>query len=187
LSEVDVIQRLQTGDRAAFSLLYRTHAQTAIRTAFLITRNKPAAEDAVQEAFVQVIRTIARLRNAAAFRPWFYRIVINTAKRLSRNTNRSRPFDLDRHDQIDLTALSPDEAAIGSEEIDAVRQAIAGLNAAHREVIILRYYTDLSEEEIAVALGVPVGTTKSRLHRARAALHDHLESRGPTEYTGQEG
>jgi RNA polymerase sigma-70 factor (ECF subfamily) len=175
LSEAEAVQRLQAGDRTAFSLLYSAYAETAVRTAFLITRNQPAAEDAVQEAFVQVIRSVSTLRDAAAFRPWFYRIVVNIAKRLSRNGHRSLPLDLNTHDQIDLTALSPDEAAIGTEEIDAVRQAIAELNAAHREVIILRYYTRLSEEELAVALGVPVGTTKSRLHRARAALHERLE------------
>jgi RNA polymerase sigma-70 factor (ECF subfamily) len=176
LNEIDVVRRLQAGDRSALSLVSSTYAEAAIRTAFLITRNRAAAEDAVQDAFVQVIRSVSTLRDPASFRPWFYRIVVNASKRLARNSNRSLPFDFTTHDQIDLSALSPDEAAIGTEEIDSLRLAVAELNAAHREVIILRYYTGLPEEEMAVALGVPIGTIKSRLHRAREALHERLES-----------
>jgi RNA polymerase sigma-70 factor (ECF subfamily) len=155
--------------------LYSLYAEAAIRTAFLVTRNRAAAEDAVQEAFVQVIRSVSTLRDPASFRPWFYRIVINVAKRLSRSTNRSLSLDLLTHDQVDLSALSPDESAIGIEEIQLVRAAVADLNEAHREVIILRYYTGLSDDEMAVTLGVPIGTIKSRLHRAREALHERLE------------
>jgi RNA polymerase sigma-70 factor (ECF subfamily) len=156
-------------------LVYGTYAEAAIRTAFLITRNKAAAEDAVQEAFVQVIRSISTLRDPASFRPWFYRIVVNAAKRLSRNANRSLPLDLEIHNHIDLSVLPPDEAAIGIEEIQMLRSAVNDLNEAHREAIILRYYTGLSDEEIAQTLGVPSGTVKSRLHRAREALHERLE------------
>ena len=174
LSEIEAVRRLQAGDRSALNLLYCSFAEAAIRTAFLITRSKAAAEDAVQEAFVQVIRNAPTLRDPASFRPWFYRIVVNSAKRLSRNTSRLVPFDTE-HAMVDLTALSPEEAAIGFEEINMVRAAIALLNDVHRETIILRYYTDLSEEEIAQAVGVPTGTVKSRLNRAREALRERLQ------------
>jgi RNA polymerase sigma factor (sigma-70 family) len=171
-----VIRLLQAGDRSAVGLLYATHAEAAIRTAFMITRDRAAAEDVVQEAFVQVIRGVSTLRDPASFRPWFYRIVVNVAKRLSRKTNRSLPLDLPLHDQADLSSLSPDEAAIGLEEIQLVRLAIADLTEAHREVVILRYYTNLSEEETAETLGVPIGTVKSRLHRARESLYKWIDA-----------
>ena len=174
MSETEAVRRLQAGDRSALNLLYSTYAEAAIRTAFLITRSKTVAEDAVQEAFVQVIRTVPTLRDPASFRPWFYRIVVNSAKRLSRNISRSFPLDLE-YAKVDLTALSPDEAAIGIEEIQMVRAAINDLNQAHREAVILRYYTDLSEDEIAQSLGVPSGTVKSRLHRAKEVLRERLE------------
>ncbi|MFZ5824367.1 MAG: RNA polymerase sigma factor [Bacillota bacterium] len=176
MSETEAVRRLQAGDRSALNLLYSTYAEAAIRTAFLITRSKAVAEDAVQEAFVQVIRTVPTLRDPASFRPWFYRIVVNSAKRLSRNISRSLPLDLE-YTKVDLTALSPDEAAIGIEEIQMVRAAINDLNQAHREAVILRYYTDLSEDEIAQSLGVPSGTVKSRLHRAKEVLRERLEGK----------
>lgn len=175
MSEIEAVRRLQAGDRSALNFLYSTYAEAAIRTAFLITRSRAAAEDAVQEAFVQIIRSASTLRAPASFRPWFYRIVVNAAKRLSRYTNRSLPLDLQESALVDLSALSPDEAAIGHEEIQLLRAAIADLSEAHREAIILRYYTGLSEAEIAETLGVPNGTVKSRLHRAKEALHERIE------------
>lgn len=174
--EVEAVRRLQSGDRSALDDLYTAYAEPAARTAYLITRNRAAAEDVVQEAFIQVLRNIPALRHPGSFRPWFYRIVVNTAKRLSRNSTRSLPTDLTRHDHIDLSALSPDEAAIGIEEIQLVRWAVAELGEVHREVIVLRYYTGLSEEEIAETLRVPPGTVKSRLYRAREALLERLQS-----------
>lgn len=175
MSEVDhAVLRLQAGDRSALNVLYQIYAEAAIRTAFLITRDKPAAEDAVQEAFVQVIRNAHGLRDPAAFRPWFFRIVVNAAKRLARKGRRSVPLEPGRHDPVDLSALSPDERAIGTEELEMLRVAIGGLSEAHREVIILRYFTGLSEEEMAGVLGLPGGTVKSRLHRAREVLEARL-------------
>lgn len=184
LSEIEVVRRLQAGDRSALNLLYSTYAEAAIRTAFLITRSKAVAEDAVQEAFVQVIRNAPTLRDPASFRPWFYRIVVNSAKRLSRNISRSVRLDRE-YAKVDLTALSPNEVAIGIEEIQMVRAAIADLNEAHREAVILRYYTDLSEDEIAQSLGVPSGTVKSRLHRAKEVLRERLE--GTTRFPRRAG
>lgn len=170
MSEVEAaVRRLQAGDRLALTPLYHLHAESAIRTAYLITRNKATAEDAVHEAFVQVIRTISSLRDPAAFRPWFYRIVINAAKRLSRRRWFAPAFM--------APEASPEEKVIGTEEIEAVQAALADLPALHREVLILRYYADLSEAEIAEALGIAAGTVKSRLHRAKEALEARLRSR----------
>lgn len=170
LGEVEqAVLRLQAGDRLALTPLYSAYAEAALRTAFLITRNRATAEDAVQEAFVQVLRNISALRDPAAFRPWFYRIVVNAARRLSRKKKVPVPPEL-------TSPESPDEALIGSEEAAAVRLAVAQLNEAHREVITLRYYTELSEAEIAQVLGVPPGTVKSRLHRAKEALHERLSA-----------
>jgi len=177
LSEEQAVLRLQRGDQSALTPLYNQYAESALRTAFLITRSRAAAEDAVQDAFVQVIRNIGALRSPAAFRPWFYRIVINTAKRSARNSGRSISLEVGPLNQADLTALSPEEAALSLEQIQAVRVAIAQLNDMHREIITLKYYTQLSEEEIAGALSIPPGTVKSRLFRAREALQQLLATR----------
>lgn len=173
MDERSWVQRLQSGDRSALGPLYTAYASRAIRTAFLITRNRAAAEDAVQEAFVQVLRTIGSLRDLGAFRPWFYRILVNAAKRSTRRAWRILPLAQPQEERTDL-GPSPDEVAIGLEESAQVRAALASLPESQREILVLRYYTDLSEAEIAEALGVPAGTVKSRLHRAREALAARL-------------
>lgn len=94
MSEVEsAVRRLQAGERQALTPLYTAYAEPALRTAFLITRNRATAEDAVHEGFVQVLRSIGSLRDPGAFRPWFYRIVVNAAKRLARA--RRQPASLD--------------------------------------------------------------------------------------------
>lgn len=187
MSEDTWIQRLQTGDRSALGPLYAAYATTAIRTAFLITRHQAAAEDAVQEAFVQVLRSVGSLRDPAVFRPWFYRIVVNAAKRAARNSYRAVPTAQPLGEQVDLTTARPEEAVIGLEEVEQVRSAIAALPEAHREILVLRYYTDLSEAEITQTLGVPAGTVKSRLHRAREALAARLKRAGSQPSTDKGG
>jgi RNA polymerase sigma factor (sigma-70 family) len=174
LSETDAVERLKRGDRAALNDLYTTYAHPAVRIAFSVTGSEAAAEDAVQEAFIQVIRSVSTLRDPASFRPWFYRIVVNAAKRLSRNTFRSIPLELGRHDRSDPSAITPDEAVVEAEEIKLLWAAITELDEAHRVPIVLRYFIKLSEHEIAEILRIPAGTVKSRLHTARKTLHQRL-------------
>lgn len=177
LDEAEAVRRLQSGDRTAFDHLYGAYAAPAIRTAYLITRHQTAAEDAVQEAFVQVLRNISRLRAVTSFRPWFYQIVVNAARRLVRSGGHQLvPLDLANHDKADLTSPAPDEVALTAEEAERLRTAIAQLNEAYRVPVILRYFTGLSEQEVAHALGLPQGTVKSRLHTARRRLLASLES-----------
>lgn len=165
------------GNPSALDALYAAYATPAIRTAYLITRDRAAAEDAVQEAFLQVLRNGPSLRDPAAFRPWFYRIVVNAAKRMARAPVRPvLPLDLTSHDRSDPTSPQPDEAVLAAEEAALVRAAIGDLHDAHRVPLILRYYTALSDEEIAQALELPVGTVKSRLFNARKALQERLDA-----------
>lgn len=179
LDVAESVRRLQQGDRSAFDELYAAYARPAIRTAYLITRSQAAAEDAVQEAFVQVLRKISSLREVTAFRPWFYQIVVNAARRLAgKGTVDWVPLDLENHDKADATLPAPDEIAIIGEEAELLRAAINELNEWHRVPVYLRYFTGLSEQEIAQALGLPQGTVKSRLHNARRMLHERLEGGG---------
>lgn len=176
LHEAEAVRRLASGDQSAFDELYQAYAHAAVRTAYLITRSESAAEDAVHEAFVQVLRNIGSLRDGAAFRPWFYRILINAAKRMARTGPAQLvSLDLEKHDQSDPTVPSPDELAVRSDEVDQVRRLIGTLDEAHREPVYLRYFAGLSEQEIAEALDVPPGTVKSRLHNARKMLEKRLE------------
>lgn len=174
LDEIELLQRCQGRDFAAFEALYQLYHQRALRTAYLLTRNKPAAEDAVQETFIQIWRGIGTLRETGAFRAWFYKILLATVHRLGKKQRGVVTLPL--FDTPDLNAPVPEEYAEYEAELQELRRAIARLPDTHRIPLVLRYYSRLTDEEIAVALGIPPGTVKSRLHHARKSIQQSLSS-----------
>lgn len=172
-----LVRRLQQGDVSALDPLYTAYSKAASRTAYLITYSHTAAEDAVHDAFVEVLRNVSALRNPDHFRAWFYRIVINKAKRQVRpHSVHLVPLDLDHHEMADQSLVPPDEAVLATEEVSLLWEAVEGLDEMYRIPIVLRYYTRLSDVEIAETMEVPVGTVKSRLSYARKLLHQQLSS-----------
>lgn len=178
MDETQLVQRLQAGDESAFEALYRRYIHQAVRTAYLVTRNQQTAEDVAQEAFVQVLRKAWSLRDPSGFRSWFYAILLNAARRSMRKGRGwfMLPFDLVRRERPDELGPAPHEALTGTEESAAVRRGLALLPQSHREPLILRYHAELTEPEIAQAMGLPLGTVKSRLHHARQKLQRLLEA-----------
>lgn len=152
---------------------------SSVRTAYLILGHRLDAEDAVQESFLRAWKFRDSLQGAASFKPWFYRVVVNTCnsklrKEIPHRDNRS-DFDelvgLAVHDEVDSRVAQTQ---------DVVR-ALHDLPSHLRIVVVLRYYADLSEREIASAIGRQPGTVKSRLHEARRRLAEHpaLQSEPP--------
>ncbi len=145
-------------------------------TALAILGDPSAAEDAVQEANLRSLRHSDRYDAAAPFYPWFYRILKNHCLDLLR---RRRPQARDAAGVIgSIPSPSPgaDEALMVTQRHAALRRAMLGIGEGHREVLGLRHFQELSYEEIAEVLGVPMGTVMSRLYRARRALQDALEA-----------
>jgi len=143
----------------------------SFRTACLILGNRSDAEEAVQEAFLRAWRFRLSLAPGSDIRPWLYRVVVNTcnSKLRSEIPHRDR-----RAGDGDLEGLAsgvdaPADVALSG---DIVR-ALAALPVHLRVVVVLRYYADLSEREIATAIGRRPGTVKSRLHEARRLLAQH--------------
>lgn len=140
------------------------------RTAVVLLRNAADAEDAVQEAFLRVWRFRDSLRNRADYRPWLYRVLVNTCYSSLRREIRHR----DRRASADALESVPqgDRVTLVDARHD-IDRALADLTVDLRTVVLLRYFADLSEREIAIATGRPVGTVKSRLveARRRIALH----------------
>ena len=158
---------------------------TSFRTACLILGNRADAEEAVQEAFLRAWRFRTSLAPGSDVRPWLYRVVVNTCNsklrtEIPHRDHRTGDGDLDR------LAAAGDGPAHVEQSGDLVR-ALQSLAVHLRVVIVLRYYADLSEREIATAIGRRPGTVKSRLHEARRllALHPALRSvddlGGPTD------
>jgi RNA polymerase sigma-70 factor (ECF subfamily) len=168
-----LVLRAQAGDAAAFEELIREH-QARLRL-FLHKMVPGHADDLAQEVWLDAFRDLPRLSDPAAFTPWLYRVARNRAYRhLRRRTPAPSSFDQQR---------VPDESANGQpdftpDDAAAVHAALDRLTPEHREVLLLRFIEDMSYDDIAAATGVPVGTVRSRLHNAKAALRTIIETEG---------
>lgn len=175
VDESDLVERAKRGDVDAYGELVTRYQDLAQRTAYVITRDAGAAEDAAQEGFVKAYRALGRFRAGAPLRPWLLRIVANEA------LNRAKAAS--RHPQVDLAVVeakaadpegSPESAALASERREMLLRAINEMREDDRIVIAYRYFFDLSEAEMAESLGIARGTVKSRLSRALARLRERL-------------
>ena len=143
----------------------------SFRTACLILGNRHDAEEAVQEAFLRAWRFRASLGTGADVRPWLYRVVVNTCNSKLRQ---EIPHRERRTLDGDLATISlVEDAPSGVASSRDLVKALQDLPTHLRVVVVLRYYADLSEREIAIAIGRRQGTVKSRLHEARRLLAEH--------------
>ena len=168
MTEELAIARSQDGDRDAFRYLVERYKDVLYGTACLMTDSRAYAEDHVQEALFSAWRGIREFRKGRPFRPWLLRILVNVV--LSHQRRRSvstlgRGEDDRRGEATDLA-----EAAATQEDWRALRSALAGLSAEHRQVIVLRYFAGLNTSEIAQSLNVTESTVRSRLHHALGNL-----------------
>jgi RNA polymerase sigma-70 factor (sigma-E family) len=159
----------QAGDLV--SRLYQAHALTLVRMARLLLRDQPSAEDVVQDAFLGLYRALPGLSDPEDILPYLRTAVINR----SRSVLRSRQRALLRRVQHEPPASSAESAALLGEDRQAVLAAVTRLPRRAREVLVLRYYLDLSDQEIAAALGVSRGTVSSTASRGLAALARDLK------------
>jgi RNA polymerase sigma-70 factor (ECF subfamily) len=150
----------------------------SVRTAYLILGNRLDAEDAVQEAYLRAWKFRSSLEDESSFKPWLYRVVVNSCNSKLRTEIPHR----DRRSSADHleTVVSNDDLTTRLALSHDVFRAISALPAHLRIVVVLRYYADLSEQEIAIAIGRQPGTVKSRLHEARRRLADHPALRSET-------
>lgn len=181
MNEHGAIARLKRGDIDGLETLMQLHQVRAVRTAFLITRDRALAEDVVQAAFVRVYERITQFDPERAFEPWLLRIVTNDAVKVA--TRRERFVPLHAPGDVEQTLADlfsnnqpgPDAAAEAAELQQAVWTALGQLPPNQRAVIVRRYYLDMSETEMADDLDVPQGTIKSRLRAARQRLRTLLQ------------
>lgn len=165
----DIINRLKSGDKSAFAELYGKYIRYAYGTAFLIVKDQSMASDICQDSFIKVYENISKFRDGLAFKPWFYRIIVNEAMRLTRRLMRL-PKPTDTIPEIPSHHSVPESAALRKELQVEMKKALDKLPEKLRVVLVLRYYTELTEEEIANTLQIPPGTVKSRLNRGRERL-----------------
>ncbi|MCY4109571.1 MAG: sigma-70 family RNA polymerase sigma factor [Chloroflexi bacterium] len=172
MTDEQAILRCQDGEREAFRYLVERYKDVLYGTALLMMRNPTLAEEQVQEAFLAAWRGIKGFRPGRPFKPWVVRILVNKIVSL-RRTRTLPTVPLEQQDPPE-DVPQPAEAVEAQLDRQAIRQALARLTPDHREVIVLRYFADLTVPELAETIGVPLGTAKSRLHRALGNLRDEL-------------
>ncbi len=182
-----LLRRLQARDEQAFRDLIDGHRDKVYNICYRMLGNKHEAEDVAQEVFITVFKTISSFRGDSKLSTWLYRIAVNHSKNRIRYLARRHDRDREELDETGNAAsgsiggggpASPDRA-LEEQQLEAVvREAIHSLDDDHRVVVVLRDLEDLSIEEVCEITGLPDGTVKSRLHRARLVLRKKLQQHG---------
>jgi len=167
----DLVSAARAGDGDAFMELVRIETPEAFRLTLAILRNPADAEDALQEAFVHAWRELPSLRDADRWSAWLRRLVVTAAMDVGRRKKTSRIVPLGLHEPPPAP-----ESSAGLAERDEIMRAMCYLDADDRALLALRYVHDLELPDVAATLGIPLGTAKSRLHRALARIRKQLEN-----------
>ena len=184
-SDEELARKAQGGDREAFAALVRAYEQPIYHLAYrLAGGDVEEARDLAQEIFVRAYTRLESYDAARPFFPWLYRLGVNYGlnhRRQQRTHSTVRLSEVHRRDEGDDVDLEIADQTRGPEELSELGEAQAEVNAAiarlphdYRAVIALRYGADLDYEEIAATLGIPLGTVKTRLFRAKEALRREL-------------
>ena len=178
MDEEELITLSQQGDQDSFRALMERYRPTLVKTSYLTTRDSEAAQDVVQETLVRVWRGLPSYKPRGSFRAWLIKILMNQARRQYRR-KLTPTVPLAAAAEMPSNSESPDDAAQRQEQHEQVREALELLTNDHREVVILRYFSELTVPEIAQALSCREGTVKSRLSRAQSHLKQVLSEDSP--------
>ncbi len=169
-----LVLHCQDGDAAALKSLIERWQPRLTRLAWRLTADRESAHDIVQDAWLSIVRGLSRLDDPASFRAWAYRIVKNKcADWVRRRVVRREAAEEIRETAVD--AANDERCESESDEVDALRQALAAMPDEQRAILSLHYLDGMLLAEIAMVFGVPLGTVKSRLHHARSKLKQTLE------------
>ncbi len=179
MDEQTAIQRLKAGDISGLEYLVLRHQVKALRTANLITRDLPLAEDVVQECFLRLPRTIHSFDQHRPFEPWFMRSVVHAAVRAAQRSAKNIQIGSETDENWFERLLGQGQSAEAEvEELEFQRQvldALQKLSPRQRAVLVQRYFLGWSEKEMTAGLGIAPGTIKWLLNAARARLRTLLE------------
>ena len=185
-TEALLVERLRSGEEAAFEELVRSYGGQLLRVARRFFRSEEDALDALQDAFLSIFKSIGRFEANSRLSTWLHRIVVNASLMKLRRQKSLRETDIDAllpqfqedgHQVRDSVPWSEDAEALSAktEVREVVREAIHQLPESARAVLLLRDIEELSTEETAEILGITANAVKIRLHRARQALRALLD------------
>lgn len=171
MNESEAVSRLKSGDIDGLEILVALYQQQALDVSYLISANYTLSEDIVQSAFLRVYERIEQFEARRPFGPWFLRIVVNdTLKALTRRQSVSLDVDSGLHSLLPPASDNPYATIESAETKEEVWQTLEDLSPGQRAAVVMRYYMDLSDLEISIALRIPQSTVRRRLHDARKRL-----------------
>lgn len=172
-----LLARIRQGDAAAVRHFYDLYAERVYRTAYRVLRDRPSAEEVTQDVFVRALASVEQLRDASAAGPWLSSITV----RLSYDALRAEGRRSLRFVPLDDVRGAAGQAPVEPLVKEHVRQAIARLSQKLQVVLVMYEIEGHSHAEIAASLHIPLGTSKTRLSQARAALRRELAAYAPSE------
>ena len=179
--DADLVKRWQGGDEAAFAELIKRHESRVFRLLYRMMGSREDAEDLTQETFLSLHRHGHRFRAEARFSTFVYRVAANAALNRRRSLGRGRArIEKLKHrqlagDDLPSSPRDPEDSMLGVELSEHVKVALGELSPSLRMPVVLYDIEGLAYGEIAKILGIAEGTVKSRIHRARGALREHLK------------
>lgn len=183
-SDEQMVERALSGDADAFGVIVRRWERRIYALAFGMLGREEDARDAVQETFLAAFRNLRGFRGEAKVSSWLHRIAVNqciTRQRRARVRAESALDDEAERDEVSFTAAaleSPARSAEARERTEAVRRAVSALPVELRQVIVMKEFEEMTFQEIAQALDLPLSTVKSRLYTALKQLRMRLGSHG---------
>lgn len=181
--DLELVQRVQAGDKKAFDVLIMKYQQRIVHVITGFVHDPVEALDVAQEAFIKAYRAIPNFRGDSAFYTWLYRIAINTSKNhLTARKRRPPAMDVDvmdaanYYDAPQLKEFETPESNMISDELEqGIHQAIEALPEDTATAIKLREFEGMSYDEIAHVMECPIGTVRSRIFRAREAIETQIQ------------
>ncbi|MGH7477694.1 MAG: RNA polymerase sigma factor [Longimicrobiales bacterium] len=177
MDESGLIERVLSGDAAAERELYDAHVDRVYRLAYRLAGSEELAQDFVQEAFIRAFSRLGEFRREAALSTWLHSITVSVCLNGLRKVKRFREREADLQLASAIGTLDPEPQPTLRERL---KQAVDGLAEHYRVVFVMHDIEGYTHEEIGAVLGVPNGTSKARLSRARAKLREELR-----EYAGE--
>jgi RNA polymerase sigma-70 factor, ECF subfamily len=176
IGDAECVKRVQRGDTESFEILVRRHQHTTFNLIYRFLGDYDETTETAQEVFLSAFQSIQQFRADATFSTWLYRIAFNHAssRRKSLKSKLQRQVALEEDAVLIDCGDNPEISAERKEIQRCVQQALSSLDGDDAQIILLRDLQDVSYEDIARSLDVPMGTVKSRLHRARQALRTSL-------------
>jgi RNA polymerase sigma-70 factor, ECF subfamily len=185
-ADCDLVTRAVMGREDGFEELVRRYQRPIAAYVYRMVGDYEAALDLTQEVFIKVYNSLRRYRSEFKFSTWIYKIAHNSAvDHLRRSGNRDQSltseFDGEQYDlPLESRKLSPEQESERAERRAEIEQVVRALPSAYRELVLLRHSHDMSYDEIAEVTGLPLGTVKNRLFRARETMRQEFVQRGIT-------